>query len=120
LVNALEAAPRGGHISASVSTTDGACVIAVEDDGPGIVSAARERLLQPFFTTKAQGTGLGLAIVFRRVAEARGTPRLESPVNEGEERNSGVWLPAQAGSGSRKNKFVKWERVCDVPILRGT
>jgi len=104
LVNALEAAPRGGHISASVSTTDGACVIAVEDDGPGIVSAARERLLQPFFTTKAQGTGLGLAIVSRRVAEARGRLDWESPVNEGRGAKFSVWLPAQAGSGSRKNK----------------
>jgi len=37
--------------------------IAVEDSGPGIPTAARERVFRPFFTTKRSGTGLGLALV---------------------------------------------------------
>ncbi len=37
--------------------------IAVEDSGPGIPAAARERVFRPFFTTKRNGTGLGLALV---------------------------------------------------------
>ena len=37
--------------------------IAVNDNGPGIAPALRERIFQPFFTTKRSGTGLGLALV---------------------------------------------------------
>ncbi|HEY2904828.1 MAG TPA: ATP-binding protein [Vicinamibacterales bacterium] len=37
--------------------------IAVNDNGPGIDAASRERVFQPFFTSKRNGTGLGLALV---------------------------------------------------------
>jgi signal transduction histidine kinase len=37
--------------------------IAVDDSGPGIAPAARERVFRPFFTSKRNGTGLGLALV---------------------------------------------------------
>jgi len=83
LVNALEAVPRGGRVSISVAHNSDGCVISVEDDGPGIAPTVRERILQPFFTTKTQGTGLGLAIVARRVAESRGQLEVESPVKDG-------------------------------------
>ena len=48
-----------------------AAVIHVIDTGPGITPEVRERLFQPYFTTKASGTGLGLA-TSRRIAEAHG------------------------------------------------
>ena len=37
--------------------------ITVNDNGPGIPAASRERVFQPFFTSKRNGTGLGLALV---------------------------------------------------------
>jgi signal transduction histidine kinase len=37
--------------------------VTVHDNGPGIAQAARERVFQPFFTSKGNGTGLGLALV---------------------------------------------------------
>jgi signal transduction histidine kinase len=83
LVNALEAAPRGGHVSVTMMVGEGACEIRVEDDGPGISEAAREKILQPFFTTKARGTGLGLAIVARRAAESGARLEWDSPVRNG-------------------------------------
>lgn len=41
----------------------GVSTITVEDNGPGIEPSARERVFQPFFTSKRGGTGLGLALV---------------------------------------------------------
>jgi signal transduction histidine kinase len=37
--------------------------VAVNDNGPGIAEVSRERVFQPFFTSKRNGTGLGLALV---------------------------------------------------------
>ncbi len=93
LVNALEATPRGGSVSVSAVESGGGCVLTVEDNGPGVAPAAREKILRPFFTTKTQGTGLGLAIVARRVAELQGQLEWESPVNEGRGARFRVALP---------------------------
>jgi signal transduction histidine kinase len=93
VVNALEATPRGGHVSAGVAKDDGNFCVLVEDDGPGIPAALREKILQPFFTTKSQGTGLGLAIVARRVAEFGGKVEWESPVKDGHGTRFKVTLP---------------------------
>jgi len=95
VVNALEAAPRGGHVMVSAVSNDGACILAVEDDGPGIPAALREKILQPFFTTKSQGTGLGLAIVARRVAEFGGNVDWESPARDGRGTRFHVTLPME-------------------------
>jgi signal transduction histidine kinase len=38
-------------------------LVTVTDNGPGVEPVARDRMFQPFFTTKAKGTGLGLALV---------------------------------------------------------
>jgi signal transduction histidine kinase len=83
LLNAIEAAPSGGHVRLLVDARNGHCHVAIEDDGPGIPPGLKEKILQPFFTTKAKGTGLGLAIVQRRLEELGGSLGLESPTANG-------------------------------------
>jgi PAS domain S-box-containing protein len=43
--------------------------VVISDNGPGLTSEARERILEPFFTTRTRGTGLGMAIA-KRIVEA--------------------------------------------------
>ena len=75
--NAVKFTPEGGHIRATVVSTGANVEIRVDDDGPGIPEADRERVFDRFqqlgdvMTGKPQGTGLGLAIV-RRIVEASG------------------------------------------------
>ena len=72
LENALQASPEGGRVSLAVGGRGSPfAAFQVEDEGAGIPPEARERLFEPFFSTRGEGSGLGLAIV-RQVAEAHG------------------------------------------------
>jgi two-component system nitrogen regulation sensor histidine kinase NtrY len=51
--------------------------LSVTDTGPGISAENKEKLFQPYFSTKVNGMGLGLAIVQEIVAEHGGTIRIE-------------------------------------------
>jgi signal transduction histidine kinase len=78
--NAIDAAPPDGHVSVTAERRDGAVVVRVVDDGPGVPEALAEQVFEPFFTTKpvGEGTGLGLDIVRRLVRQHRGQVELES------------------------------------------
>jgi len=52
--------------------------ITVSDNGPGIPDSIRERIFEPFVTTKQQGTGLGLAITKRIVTAHHGSITVNS------------------------------------------
>ena len=55
----------------AVSTPFVGVELVVEDEGPGVPVAIRDRIFEPFFTTKTRGTGLGMAIS-KRIVEAHG------------------------------------------------
>jgi signal transduction histidine kinase len=65
----------------------------VEDTGPGIPAELRERVFEPFYTTKQQGTGLGLAIVKKNITQLHGEIEMESPVRDGRGTRVRVTLP---------------------------
>jgi signal transduction histidine kinase len=81
LLNALQATPSGREVTITQLTEGDDLVIYVQDGGPGIPDDLRQRVWEPFFTTKQRGTGLGLAIVRKRMQEAGGTARLAARVN---------------------------------------
>jgi two-component system nitrogen regulation sensor histidine kinase NtrY len=67
-----DGAPRG-HVIVRAEQTGESVSVIVEDDGPGVPESAREKIFDPYFTTKAEGTGLGLAIVKKIVVEHNGS-----------------------------------------------
>lgn len=77
VLNALQATPQGGRIELSAAAANGDLVISVQDSGSGVPADLRERIWEPFFTTRQRGTGLGLAIVRKRVQEIGGSASLE-------------------------------------------
>jgi signal transduction histidine kinase len=76
LLNALQATKTGGTVSLWARVEDKELLISVQDTGPGVPTELRERIWEPFFTTRQRGTGLGLAIVRKRVQEVGGTASL--------------------------------------------
>lgn len=76
LLNALHVTPTQGHIKVETYMERDHLLFAVTDSGPGVAPELRERIWEPFFTTKQRGTGLGLAIVRKRIVEVGGVARL--------------------------------------------
>ncbi|HWC65396.1 MAG TPA: ATP-binding protein [Thermoanaerobaculia bacterium] len=61
------------HVRCRVRREEGFAVVEVEDDGPGIPSEIRDRIFEPFVSTRPGGTGMGLAICRQIVAEHGGS-----------------------------------------------
>jgi signal transduction histidine kinase len=81
LVNAIDALPSGGRIRISLTRAlrgDSVCVT-IADNGPGIPESLRNKIFQPFFSTKvSKGTGLGLWITQSIVRKYGGSIRLRT------------------------------------------
>lgn len=63
--NSVDALGHGGRIIVEVRSVEGWAEISVSDDGPGVPAELRDRIFEPFFSSKAgrEGAGLGLAVV---------------------------------------------------------
>ena len=98
LLNALHVTPKGGAVRVEAGRAPGRLVLSGVDQGPGVPGELRERIWEPFFTTKQRGTGLGLAIVRKRVEEVGGEARLAQP-GKGEGARFELSLPLMNGPG---------------------
>ncbi len=82
--NAAESAGEASDpvVSVACSEEDGFVHVTVSDNGAGIAVAIRERLFEPYATTKASGTGLGLAIAQRVAIDHGGELSYVGPLDE--------------------------------------
>jgi len=81
--NAIEAMAEGGRLTIVVRPeSESELLLSVTDTGPGVPEEVRERLFEPYFTTRSTGTGLGLAIARRIVEEMGGTISLEPSASQ--------------------------------------
>jgi signal transduction histidine kinase len=70
----------------TVQTTEtGEIELRLRDNGPGIPDAVRERIFDPFYTTRSGGTGLGLAVVQATLRAHHGDVQVKAPENGGTE-----------------------------------
>jgi two-component system cell cycle sensor histidine kinase/response regulator CckA len=97
VINARDAMPEGGILSLVTSAetlpeevvlpnaTQGFVVLVVSDTGVGMPPEIKQRIFEPFFSTKdvGKGTGLGLSMVYGIVEQANGHITVESEPNHG-------------------------------------
>jgi two-component system NtrC family sensor kinase len=95
---AISSVKRHGRIALRTGRAGEQLWFEVEDDGPGVPDAVREKMFDPFFTTKelGKGTGLGLSVSYGIVQEHGGRIEL-APTAAGCGARFRVWLPLVVG-----------------------
>jgi two-component system, NtrC family, sensor kinase len=76
ILNAMEAMPEGGELFIETRQRKVGVEILVEDTGPGVLPVDRERIFEPFISTKESGTGLGLTVSYGIITAHGGTLEL--------------------------------------------
>ncbi|MGB7925921.1 MAG: PAS domain S-box protein [Pyrinomonadaceae bacterium] len=84
IVNAVDAMPYGGRLTISCERKDARLLLRFKDTGTGMTEDVREKIFEPFYTTKgAHGTGLGLAVSYGIIERHEGSISVESEVGKG-------------------------------------
>jgi PAS domain S-box-containing protein len=84
IVNAVDAMPFGGRLSIACERTESSWRLRFTDTGTGMTEDVREKIFEPFYTTKgAHGTGLGLSVSYGIIERHGGLISVESEVGHG-------------------------------------
>ncbi|MDD4179044.1 MAG: ATP-binding protein [Candidatus Margulisbacteria bacterium] len=81
--NAIEAMAHGGTLTVRTYTEEGHAVVEIADTGKGVPPEIREKIFDPFFSSRHEGVGLGLSIAYRIVREHGGDMKFSSEVGKG-------------------------------------
>ena len=84
IVNAVDAMPKGGKLSITCRCTDGRLKLKFSDNGMGMPDDVRQKIFEPFFSTKgAHGTGLGLSVSYSIIERHAGSITVVSEPGKG-------------------------------------
>jgi PAS domain S-box-containing protein len=81
--NSLEAMSGGGTLTIHTGRRAGRVFVEIRDTGEGIPLSVKEKIFQPFFSTKPKGSGLGLAICHKIMTAHQGEIQVESEPSQG-------------------------------------
>ncbi|HSR51604.1 MAG TPA: ATP-binding protein [Acidobacteriota bacterium] len=83
ITNSLDAVEGQGTLKLVFSCGPDGLTLRFEDDGPGIPADIKDKIFDPFYTTKPTGTGLGLALCRRLIQEQGGALNLDAEFSDG-------------------------------------
>ncbi|MDP6779207.1 MAG: ATP-binding protein [Candidatus Latescibacteria bacterium] len=99
ITNAVDAMPEGGAITISTHVSGDRVALEVSDTGVGMDAQRRQRIFEPFYTTKHDvGSGLGLSMVYRTVLAWDGRIEVDSAPGQGS--TFKIQLPTWVGEAS--------------------
>ncbi|MFP4066979.1 MAG: two-component system sensor histidine kinase NtrB [Spirochaetaceae bacterium] len=81
--NAIAAMPEGGTLSIRTRCRGESVELSIEDTGEGMPEEVREKIFEPYFTTRDFGSGIGLTLVYKVVKEHMGEISVSSEEGQG-------------------------------------
>jgi PAS domain S-box-containing protein len=116
IVNAVDAMPRGGRLLVSCRRKDGRLQLHFSDNGMGMPEDVRQKIFEPFFSTKgAHGTGLGLSVSYSIIERHSGSISVVSEPGNGS--NFTIELPAIATDMSSEDDSARQSEAQRLNIL---
>lgn len=116
IFNAIDAMPKGGNIWISCHSEDNAIFVNFTDNGSGMTPEVRERVFEPFFSTKGiNGTGLGLSITYNIIKEHKGEISVFSTPDKGTRFE--IILPLSEPAESKDKETAKGTENMSYEVL---
>ena len=116
IVNAVDAMPRGGKLLVTCRRKDGRLQLHFIDNGMGMLEDVRQKIFEPFFSTKgAHGTGLGLSVSYSIIERHSGSISVVSEPGSGA--NFTIELPAVAGEPTCDDSSITLSETATLRIL---
>jgi len=101
--NAISAMPHGGMLRVSTQQRGDQALLRLSDNGVGMSEEVRDKIFEPYFTTKDFGSGIGLTLVYKVVKEHMGDISVIS--KEGHGTTFTITLPVP----QRDTHLITWE-----------
>jgi len=116
IVNAVDAMPRGGKLLITSRRKDKRLQVQFTDNGVGMPEEVRQKIFEPFFSTKgAHGTGLGLSVSYSIIERHEGTISVNTRVGNGT--TFTIDLPAAVPQSALPDVSLPSEEVVRLRIL---
>ncbi|MGH0054151.1 MAG: two-component system sensor histidine kinase NtrB [Sphaerochaetaceae bacterium] len=106
--NAMNAMEGGGTLTLQTRLDGNQVIMRIQDTGIGMDEETRQKIFEPYFTTKATGTGLGLTVVYKILKEHRGDITVQSKLGEGTVFTITFPVPKS------ERLALKWDAVAEV------
>ncbi len=104
VLNAKEALNNKGKIDVKVVNSKDFVKISIKDYGPGIPLEIKDKIFEPYFSTKKNGSGLGLAIVYSIIKNHNGDIKIYS--EEGKYTDFQLYLPVAKQTKEKEDKRI--------------
>lgn len=83
VINGAQAMENGGTLTLRALRSEGEAQLEIQDTGPGIPPAIRDKIFNLYFTTKKSGSGIGLAMTYRILQLHNGSVHFDTRIGEG-------------------------------------
>ncbi|HZN07796.1 MAG TPA: ATP-binding protein, partial [Pyrinomonadaceae bacterium] len=119
IYNAVDAMPSGGEVRVSTQESRERVVICITDTGTGMGPEVKQRLFDPFFSTKGKaGTGMGLAVSFGIIRRHEGSIEVDSEPGRGTTFKISLPKVAQTSTDAAQNVITAASRASDEDKVR--